>query len=476
MTKSAAGGGTPTHRHWIPWTVVGGVGAIVVAAAVVVAPSLVPVAASSPAPSVTTLPPSAPPPPTCQVTPSAGAWFDGGRIDLPANGRFTETFLADVAADYAIPTIVDDSSVVLVASGYETPADSVIVLDRGTGEVVWQTSVVGYGGIVATPATSGVDGKILVSSHDPSNPAATVVTSYSSDSGHILASRTFDGDWVGQLGNSAGRAAWATIAPTDAGAYWVTTRDAALRLDPETLEPLVTVTGEEYGVGQFEGGVPFRLAGEVLFVGGHAVDATDGTSLGWETQASPLSAAGYTLTTPIVYDSMDPYALTGLDVRTGESCWSHQVISVAATDEQLWIVTGEEVLQRIDPATGAVLHDFGGVGDSSVQMLAGAVVTSPRYWDASPDAAAIVHDADGDRFSFPFERSLLHSTPSQILSTTQGTVSMGGELTAIDPSTGEVVWTLPVGANGGERVELDAGIAWRTTPLGDGRVRLTLIH
>ncbi|RLK48084.1 PQQ-binding-like beta-propeller repeat protein [Microbacterium telephonicum] len=470
-----------TPRPWLPWTIAGAAAvAVVIAAAFVVAPRLLAAPASpSAAPSTPPAPiPTASPTPSCSVTVVDATWRDGYELDLPIDGRVTETTLGEARGAHASPFEIDDTHTgVLVQGEYGAGPSTLLVVDHDAATVVWSAEVPYGTSAVATPANAGLDDRIVVSHGVEPSYTESVLTMYDLTSGAVVAERTLAGDWAGGIHAGAGVTGYGLIAPADADGFAVTTRETATYLDAETLEPRWAVTGEQFGVGQFEGGVPFRVAGDVLFVGGHAVSIDTGEALGWSVDGSPLVAAGRVMATPIVYDSLDPYPLSGIDIRTGEACWSHQVISAASDDETLWVVTADGVLQRIDPEAGSVVEDRGQVGDMSVRLVADALVLSPRTYDADP-ADATVQPASGGSWTLAeYASQPLQSSNGQILVTDWGTVSTAGITTAYDAATGEVAWSLetsPVDRSSG--IGVGGGVMLRTTDLGDGRMRLDLLH
>ncbi|MCT9819136.1 PQQ-like beta-propeller repeat protein [Microbacterium sp. W1N] len=476
----AAPAPAPRSRRWLPWTLAVFVAlAVGIAAAFVVVPRLTATPAETPAASPA---PSSPTPsatPSCLVTTVDTTWRDAQALDLPTDGALTATTLADVTGKYASPFAIDDTRTgVLVQGDYGTGDATLLVIDHDDAEVLWSAEVPYGTAAVATPASAGLDERIVVS-HSVS-PAFTesALTMYDLATGEAVAERTLPGDWAGGIHPGGGLTASALIAPADPSGFAVTTRDAATYLDAATLEPRWSVTGEQFDVGWFEGGVPFDLAADSLFVRGNAVLLESGEPRGWTVDGSVFVAAGHVLTTPIVYDSLEPYALSGIDTRTGEACWSHQVISAASDDEAVWIVTADGLLQRISPSDGAVVDDRGQVGDVGVHLLPGALVVTPRVHDIADAIYTTVHPPTGAPWTLAgYSGAPLRTSNGQIIMMEWGSVTSPGVATAYDIATGETAWNLetdPVDRT--SSTMLEAGVALRTTDLGGGRFRLELLR
>ncbi len=474
---------TRTDRRWLPWTVVGGVTAVAVAAAFVVVPGLLdadaPAEALPPSPVATTTPTETPTPtpaPSCIVSPASGSWHDPRAIDLPASGDLTTTLVTEAAAEYVSPHGVDDERLALIAQGPWPEPATLYVVDRATRAVAWDRELASSGYLAGTPETMPIDDILISEFVGTDDVPETRLTAVSPRTGEVRVERTFAGDTIAVI------RPWPAAGDWRPGADWplvVSTRDAAMGLDPSTLEPRWTVTGEEYGVGWFEGGVPFDLTGDVLFVGGHAVDAGSGQSLGWRIEGRPVPTAGHVLWTPIIYDSVDPYDLAGLDLRTGETCWSTEVLSVASDASRLFVVTSAGQLLLLDPATGEVLEDRGEVGDVRLELAGDVLMLAPRL---SPDldgagTSTLITPEGTWTTELPTSAGPLAASGSQPLVRTGDSVEAPGRLLALDPATGEEAWSI-IASRTAEGVFVDtaAGVLVRTQKLPEGRLRIELLH
>lgn len=469
------------RRRWL-WLTGAALAAVAIAVATVltVSRSFPPTepAEAAPTPAVSATPTVTPSPTTqtCQVTPVAGDWWSPAHSDLPTDGPANTHRVADLDGDSVTATVLDDRLVALLVKRSGEGDASLLVVDRTDGAVRLRMPATTSTTIVASQATSGLVGKMIASTGIGPDFTSSRIDLYDLTSGDVLASRTIDGDGVGGIHTTSGLAGGAWITTENPSAVWVTTRTTATLLDTTTLTTVASVTGQQFGVGQFEGGVPFRLVGGTLFVGGHAVDGRTGTVLGWRADSAPLAAAGFTLSVPLVYDSVDPFPLSGLDTRTGSTCWTRQAASVATDAQELWIVSDTGALQRLDPQTGAVLEDRGQVGNSFVRLLDGILLTTPNYDGSTPPATSVIHRSDGSTVEIPTGGGPLAVSHNQILSRTYGTVDTGAMLTAYDAATGARAWELPLGGYAAQYIAVDSLLALQVTPHGDGSLGLSILN
>lgn len=474
--NDASGAESVPRRRWLPWTIVGGVAAVAVAAAFVLVPGLTRPDRPAPQPDDSTTPTATPTAtPTCTVTPLDTATFDPYALTLPTDGAFTTVPVTEVTGDYVSAIEVDDRRIAVTTSTYGNTGAELLVVELSTGGVMWRMPL-GNSGVVSTPALTGVP-DVIITATPTEGYLSNVLTAYDVATGAITTSAEVPGDWVGAIPSDAGVAGPERVVPEDPDALFVSNGDSAMRLDAATLAVEWTLTGADYGVGQFEGGVPFSLVGDVFFVGGIAFDATAGTQLGWETEWHPITAAGHALVTPIVYDSLDPYTLAGLDLRMGEECWSMDVVSVAAQGRDLWVVTTDEVLRRIDPATGETIDTVATVGYVQVEVHGEYLLTTPREWNPDGRESMTVRSSDGtwERDSTDDGGPAMESG-GQLLTTTSATVDTSGELTA-HKGDGSTAWSLVTwDAVSDARVQTVSDILLRTTPIETGMLRIELLR
>lgn len=467
----------PRHR-WLPWTIVGGVAAVAVAAAFVVVPVLdeaPPAAQSASTPRAPAPQPSDPEEPVCTVTSVDAPATNPRRLDLPVDGVFTPVYVADMAGEFVSNVAIDEQRTAVLSRAYENEPTEMIVIDRTSGRVVWRIATTPSTSILSTPALTGLP-DVVVTSTPTEDAMTSVLTAHDPATGEVLRTAEVAGGWVGAIRQDEGLAGDARAGRPDDAALFVTNSESAMRLDGSSLAVEWTITGADHGVDEFEGGVPFSIVGDVFFAGGKAFDARTGDTLGWETEKQPFSAARHALVTPIVYDSPDPYVLSGLDLRTGEACWSIEVVSVAAQSDHLWVVTTDEVLRRIDPETGDTLDEAGTVGYAQVEVLGDLVMTSPRSWEPDVPRTMTVRSPAGiwERDSAD-DGAPLQESHGQLLVTRSGTVDSPGELIA-HGEDGTTVWSIVVrDAVTDARVSFDAGATIRSTPSDEGTLRIELL-
>ncbi|CAI9390459.1 hypothetical protein [Microbacterium sp. T2.11-28] len=345
---------TATGRGWL-WGGIGALAAVVAGTAIVL--SMVNTPAAVPAPSPTSelagpTPTGSPTtPPVCDAS-AAGdlRWVDNDVIAAPADGDITATPIVELTgvgagAESRAFAIDEDLFGVIVQTGDSDTLSSISVVDRESGAVAWTTEVAGAADIVSTPQSTGVEGILVFTVW---NGGETRLLSLDLSDGTLRTERPTAAAHSG-LPNREGSA---DIARPGATSFFTTDRETLHLIDASTLEDVWTASGDEYDVGDFEGGVPFFVAGDVAFVGSHALDAATGEPLGWESAGGwVFPGSGATLQLPLS-DGPDLLALSGLDTTSGQSCWSRDVWSVAAWEDAVWIITAERAVEEIDPLTG----------------------------------------------------------------------------------------------------------------------------
>lgn len=479
-TDSAGG----MRRRWVVWGTVGAVAALAIGAAVIAVPLLRP-SASAPSPTPSASPtspepsatPTPTPTPTCTVTAPALVWSDPHELDLPRDGRVTSTLIQQIEGvrekpgmwpdDAAFPIDGELVGVLTNVNGLEGTSHLSVIERDGT--VRWDAEMDGYASVLSAPATTGVPGRLIMEAHNGAGDFR--LFSFDIATGEVLRER--DSEEISAVTRYAARASNADVAPVSADAFFVSNRDSLMRIDPATLEAEWSVTGEEFGVEWFEGGVPFDVVTDVVFVGPHAVDARSGEPLGWESSGAVFEVAGATLQTPLLYDYVGPYELSGLDTSTGEACWTREILDLAATSDALWVLSPDGTIERIDPLTGEVIETVGETTATSLTAMGDRLIaieedrddyTAPlkyTFYEGSTALGTVVADGRGGFFS-----------ADQFLIYDYGSVKVPETLTAYDLGTPTPAWQVD-----GEGMAIDAGVVLRTTWDADTeRVEVVLLR
>ncbi|WP_425840114.1 PQQ-binding-like beta-propeller repeat protein [Microbacterium sp. PA5] len=439
------------RRPWVPWAVAGGAVAVAVVAAVVVVPLLAPASAPSPTPTQTdavgpspsaTSTPTPTPTATCTVTTPSVAWFDVRELALPADGEFTADRVQRIRGadefDFLDSTgfLIDDDRFGIITF-HESSSVSVLTVAERDGEVLWTREIEGSLAPVSSPALTGAADRIVVSVAVDTD---WVMRSLDLATGETLAERPFGEHFA--VFAKASRASSAAVAPASADAFYVSDRETLSRVNADTLETEWSASGSDFGVDEFEGGVPFWVTEDVVFVGSHALDAQTGESLGWESAGAVFLAGGATLQTMVMYDHVGPYDLSGLDTATGETCWSREIISMAGTADTLWVLTTDGAVERIDPATGAT-------EETLAQTSADTLHTAGRF--------LVAYDGDEEDYSAPVTATVfdgstqvgeltlssgaeLYGSGDQLVVYERGTSTTPASLTAYDLPSTDRVW------------------------------------
>jgi len=481
-TPDDEGDTSRTPRRMNPrllWVTVGAAAAVAVAGAAVAVPLLRP--AGTPTTTPSTAPSEAPatpsaaptptptPAPTCTVTTRDVVWSDPWDLRLPADGpsaadRVQRITRADV--DFRPtphPFFVDDETFAILTANDLRSRSSLTVAGRD-GEERWTVEIDGRIDLLSSPATTGVPDVVVVAVTGFDGGEHRMM-SFDIATGELVAER--ETGETSAVTMRAGRAWWSDAAPREADSFYVSDRDALSRVDAATLEPQWTVAGADYGVEWFEGGVPFDVNGDVAFIGSHAVDAATGGSLGWESAGTVVSAAGATLQTRLMYDHIGPYDLSGLDTALGESCWTREVLSYAATADTLWILTPDGAIERIDPLTGEAR-------ETVAQSAADTLTMAGRYLlahendpdDYTAPSTVTVFDGGVERGRMTVESgAMVYASDTQLVVHAQAGRGRLPSLTGFDEPGGDPVWRI-------EEIDLavDAGIVLRADVDGDENI------
>ncbi len=405
----------PAHaRRWVPWTVIGAIAAVAVVAAIVLAPVLRPTTtaaapsaeATGPAgePAVEPATPTAPAAPDCTVTAADVNWHDTRDAPLPSPGRLQATpleattvlFPPESWAHLAIEPVDEMRSVILASARDDIRSSTqATVVDTVTREVLWSTAFRAHTWVVSSPALTGTD-RIVFATDDG------MLESFDISTGAPLVQRDFGEAYTIAAHGITGTTAEAWTAVTvPADAFLVSDRDAAHLVDATTLQTRWTVAGEDLGVGWSEGGVPFSRTTDVLFVGSHMVDAHTGAVLDRRIDGYPVHAAGAVLADRRPYEDDDgAFVVAGLDLTTGEGCWTRDVRDVAASGDQVWILTVDGGIEQVDPFTGETLETRSVAGAAGIELAGDTVVVllageDPRYRLLLGDGTVLPVDAPG---------------------------------------------------------------------------------
>lgn len=460
------------RRRWLVWGTVGAVALLTIVVVVVAVPLLRPTtAAPTPTPSTTTVSPVASstptptptPTPTCTVATPDLVWSDPYDLDLPSDGRTTSTPIQRIDGVREKPGIwpddasfaIDEERVGVLTNANGLDGTSYLTVIERDGTVRWEVAVDGYASVLSAPATTGVPGRLILEAHDADDYR---MISYDIATGDVLHER--ESGEVYAITRHASRASFADVAPVSADAFFVSDRESLSRVDPATLEAEWSVSGDEFGVDWFEGGVPFDVVTDVVFVGTHAVDARTGEALGWESAGAVFEAAGATLQTPLLYDAVGPYDFSGLDTRTGESCWTREVVDIAATLDTLWVLLPDGAIERIDPLTGETIEKIAETAATSILATGDRLIametdredyTAPvrytAYDGTAPFGAVEVAPGRGGFVS-----------GDQLLFYDYGSVKNPATLTAYERGNPSPVWQID-----GEGLSIEAGVVLRTT-------------
>lgn len=463
----------PRSRRWIPWTVMGGIAVVAAAvAAALVVPGLLP---------ADTAPPAASPPPPPTTTPPTEPACDSRLdaalpepFDISATGELTRIEVDAFDADAVGPSSpwVDtervDDGVLALRTSVDTPAGALTrltVVEEASDRSRWASTFEGHAQVLGSPATTGVEDRLLVGHPD-------------ADGFRLVALDLTDGDVVASVVTATHP--WGDVALRPAGdgrlpasqsqqAFFVRDFDTVTRLHAETLEPEWTVSGVPFDAARSEGGgFDIVVAGDVLFISGIAFDAETGEELGWSIDGTVVAGGGHALAMPVRFDSYDPFPLSATDLRTGEACWTLEVLEVVADGSDLWVVDAAREVQRIDPKTGEVLERRGTVpalsdADDGIRLLARdgivATITSDPSFEQEPKAYAWTPDGAVE----------LPAAPS-FISNGQFVTHEAGRLHAHAAVDGSPLWTAEVrGQLGG------AGLADAAAD-GPGRVSIAVVR
>jgi hypothetical protein len=467
--------GTAPRRTWLPWAVVGGVAAVAVVAAIVVVPLLTPSAGPSPTPTGTTdaaepAPSATPTPtPTCTVTAPSVAWTDVTELALPADGAFTADRVQRIrgADQYdfldAAPFVIDDHRFGVITFLESSSVSHLTVADRD-GEVRWTREIEGYLSVVSSPALTGVADRIVVS---VSVGTDHVMRSLDLATGETLAERPF----VYHYGvfATASRTSSAAVAPASADAFYVSDRETLSRVNADTLETEWSASGADFGVDEFEGGVPFDVTEDVAFVGTHALDAQTGEALGWESAGTVFFAGGATLQTKRMYDHLGPYDLSGLDTETGETCWSREIVSMAGTADTLWVLTADGVIERVDPVSGVTEETLAQTSADTLRTVGRFLIAEdgdPEDYTAPSTVTVFEGSTQRGQLTLP-SGSEPYASGDQLLVYDRGTSSRPASLTAYTLPSTDPVWRAKV-----EDAEPAAGVILQRRGTSEGDVSL----
>lgn len=469
-----------SRRRWVVWGTVGAVAAVAVAAAIVV-PLLRPGAAPAPSPSATTTAtPTATtePTPSCTVTAPELTWSEPNELTIAGDGRLAATRIQRIEGVREQPGMwaddaafaIDDGLVGVLTRVDDAASTSYVSVIEPSGAVRWTRDLTGYVIVMSTPASTGVPGQLVLLVRD--DDGAHRLVAYDLARGDVLRERE-----TGELyavTQNASRASYADVASVSADAFFASDRESLSRINAATLETEWSVRGDDFGVGWFEGGVPFDVTQDVVFVGTHAVDARSGEALGWESAGAVFEAAGATLQTPLMYDRVDAYETSGLDTATGESCWTREILDVAASDDMLWVLSAAGMIERIDPFTGTTLEQVGETAATALLSVGDRVIAV----ESDPDdftvpARYTVYDGSAEvgTLEAPSDRAVFTSG-DQLLVYDHGTVDVPATLSAY-----ELPGTAPVWQVDGAGMTIDAGVVLRTTwDAGTGRVDVELLR
>lgn len=491
MTGSEGDPVDTPRRRWVAWGTVGAVAVVAVAAAVIAVPLLRPVDAAAPVPSPSaTTPatdpatdpatPSPTPEPTasCTVTAPELAWSAAHELDISRDGRLSATPIQRIEGVRERPgmwafdaAFAVDAGVVGVLTHVvdDAPRSYVSVVERG-GAVRWARDFAGYVSVLSTPASTGVPGQLVLLVRDGDGGHRMIA--HDLDDGRVLRDR--EAGELFSVTQEAYRASASGVTSPSADAFFASDRDSLSRISAATLETEWNVRGEDFGVDWFEGGVPFSITRDVVFVGTHAVDARSGAALGWESTGAVFEAAGATLQSPMLYDHVGPYELAGLDTATGESCWSREILDVAATDDTLWVLSAAGMIERVDPFTGTTLEQVGETAATSVLSAGDRVIaleSDPDDYNA-PIRYTVYDGSDESGTVEAPSGPGVFTSGEQLLFYDYGTVDVAATLSAYDLPGTSPVWQV-----NGTGMSIDAGVVLRSTWDADtGRFDVELLR
>ena len=461
------------------WATVGAVAAVALVGSAGAVALLRPVGAATETPSVTpageTATPSATvtptPTPVCTVTTEDVVWSDPWDLSLPPGGpteadRVQRITRADVDfRPHPSPFFIDEGAFGILTANDLRSRSSLTVADRD-GEERWTVEIDGRLSLVSSPATTGV-ADLLVIAVTGFDGGDHRMMSFDLGTGDVLAERETD-TIISAITPTAGNAWWANAAPRAADTFYVSDGDALSRVNAATLEPEWTVSGADYGVDWFEGGVPFDVLGDVAYVGSHAIDVSTGDSLGWESAGAVVAVAGATLQTRLMYERIGPYDLSGLDTSLGESCWTREVMSYAGASDALWILTPGGTIERVDPLTGKTLETVAQTSADTLTM-SGRHLLAYENGDADDHTApstVTVFDDGTMRGEMTVESgSRVYASGTQLVIHDQGGRGRLPSLTAYDEPGADPVWKI-------EELDLtiDAGVVLRADVDGNENI------
>jgi outer membrane protein assembly factor BamB len=468
------------RRRWVPWAAVGAVVALGGAAALAVplltrsgepatAPTSISPTAASPEASA-----ESPSPAACVVTAPEVTWRDPSSLSLPTDGNLESTVVQEVpwidVEGGLWPEVfaVDDETFGVISTNGTLARSSLALVDRA-GRVEWNVELDGRATVLSTPARTGVEGRIVVLvSRDEEAP---LMQAWDLDTGKLASQEEASGE-VYPVSTSASVAASADIAPRDADAFYVADRGALTRVDATTLQPQWSFDAAAYGVGELEGGVPFSVLNDIAFAGGHALDVDSGRPLGWETAGTAFVAGGVTLEAPLRYDAVGPYTVSGLDTRTGDTCWSRDVLDIAATADALWLLTPDGAIERVDPHSGTTTRTLADVSADHLDVAGHFLLAVDSGEEGSAVALATVFDQDEQIGAMEIDSGAsVHMSGDQIVIATPGNVTVEPTLSAYRLPAIDPVWLIDVDA------VVAGGVVLQTVIDGDaGAARVVLLH
>lgn len=466
------------RRRWVPWAAVGAVVVLGGAAAVAV-PLLARSGEPAAAPTSTT-PTAASPeagaesPSACVVTTPEVTWRDPNSLSLPTDGNLESTVVQEMpwidVEGGLWPEVfaVDDETFGVISTNGTLARSFLALVDRG-GRVEWKVELDGPATVLSTPARTGVEGRVVVLvSRDEEAP---LMQAWDLDTGELAAQEEASGD-VYPVSTSASVAASADIAPRDADAFYVADRGSLTRVDATTLQPQWSFDAAAFGVDELEGGIPFSVLDDVAFAGGHALDVDSGRPLGWETAGTAFVAGGVTLEAPLRYDAVGPYTVSGLDTRTGDTCWSRDVLDIAATADALWLLSPDGAIERVDPQSGATTETLADVAADHLDVAGRFLLAVGPEAEDSATSLVAVFDQDEQIGTVEIgSGASLHVSGDQVILATPGTATVDPTLAAYQLPATDPAWLLDTDA------VVSGGVLLQTVIDGDaGTARVVLLH
>ncbi|MDJ1115495.1 hypothetical protein [Microbacterium dauci] len=484
-------------RSRLPWIVAGGVGAVALAAGVAIAlPQLLPgtpTAAETPTETPTSVAPSptpsddpTPAPVTCD--PSTAARIPSYELDLSATGELTRQTVVEFEAEApswgdpgnnAEPLGEDLVAIVASAGDDDARRTNLAVIDGGSGEHRWDITVDGGLFIVGTPLSSGVSDRLLVN-HVIDGEYRLVALAL--DDGGELAERPATG-WVSSVVGHApqGWTAW-DVASQAPGAYVLRDDDTVTRLDPDSLEPEWTIDANAIDAQRYEGNhFIAQHFDETVFVSGHPFDAESGEALDWFREGDFIAAAGVVLHHEYRFDRYDSYPLSAIDPRTGELCWTVEVLDVAGDDESLWVIGVDRDVLRLDPISGEVVEQRGTIESIeleadeaesfSLSLVGATVVTQVQPLGGMEPGATAVWTSAGP-LSLPIDdyAAFNASSGDQLIVQVGSTVDTPARLVAyaLDGST---AWDVEIGD-----LTVDSGLITEARVTDPGIIQVDILR